>query len=66
MDYTRADLLPLVGKRVKAFHPRTLGAVYTPVVVAVGTKWVTVDFGDINGGRCKVSYADIVRLSEEW
>lgn len=50
------------GQRVKAFHPATLGVVKEGAVVKNGSKYVHVDFGELNGGVRRVPHRDVVEV----
>ena len=48
------------GMRVKAFHPAKFGVVDHGTVVRVGTLYVQVDFGTINGGTFRIPFGHVV------
>jgi hypothetical protein len=60
-DTTLSDLR--VGQTVRAFHPRTLGVIYTGTVERVGTKWVHVHF-PISGSVHKMAPRYVTEIVE--
>lgn len=54
-----------IGDRVKAFHPMKFGVIDHGTVVRRGSKFVKIDFGELNGGKFKVRYKDVVEVVSE-
>jgi hypothetical protein len=53
-----------VGDRVKAFHPRKFGVIDHGTIVAIGHKWIHVDFGVLHGGTFRVAPIYVVEAIE--
>lgn len=50
------------GDRVRVFHPRMFGVIKEGVVDTVGTKYVWIDFGALNGGLFRVTPKHVVEV----
>lgn len=48
------------GDRVKAFHPARFGVVNEGEAVKVGSKYVTINFGELLGGTFRVPHVHVV------